>query len=56
MGSENRELLTKARRLIEQTHDEVARLKEEIDTARATISRSQRLLSSMEPGDTRDGR
>ena len=56
MDSENRELLTKTRRLIAHTQDELSRLQDEIDVARATISRSQRLLSSMEPADGRDRR
>jgi hypothetical protein len=47
--SEHRALLIKTGELIEHTRPELSRLREEIETARDTVDRSQRLLSRTEP-------
>jgi hypothetical protein len=49
MDSEQRELLYKTRALIETTRREISQLHDEIESARDTIDRSQRLLSQTNP-------
>jgi hypothetical protein len=44
MDSRQRELVTKTRALIETTRREVSQLHDEIESARDTIDRTQRLL------------
>ena len=45
MDSEHRDLLMKTWELIETTREEVLQLREEIELARNTVARSQKLLS-----------
>jgi hypothetical protein len=56
MDSENRDLLMKTWGLIETTRDEVLRLREEIELARKTVDRSQRLLLRIGPSADRGER
>jgi hypothetical protein len=56
MDSENRDLLMKTWGLIETTRDEVLRLREEIELARKTVDRSQRLLARTGPSKNRGER
>jgi chorismate mutase len=45
MDSEHRDRMTKTWALIETTRREISQLREEIESARGTIDRTQRLLS-----------
>jgi hypothetical protein len=56
MDSENRDLLMKTWGLIETTREEVVRLREEIELARKTVDRSQRLLARTGPSKDRGER
>jgi predicted nucleic acid-binding Zn-ribbon protein len=53
MDSEHRDLMAKARALIETSRREISQLREEIESARNTVDRSQRLLSRTEPSTNR---
>ena len=56
MDSEHRDLVTKTRALIETTRREILQLGEEIESARHTVDRSQRLLSRTAPATRRTAR
>jgi hypothetical protein len=56
MDSENRNLMMKTWELIGTTRDEVLRLREEIELARKTVDRSQRLLLRTGPSADRGER
>jgi hypothetical protein len=53
MESKHRDLVTKTWALIEITRCEISQLREEIDSARTTVDRAQRLLSRTEPSTNR---
>jgi len=56
MDFQHRDLMTKTWELIETTRDEVLRLRDEIEFARKTVDRSQRLLLRTRPSADRGER
>jgi len=54
MDPEHRDRMIKTWGLIEATRDEVLRLRDEIELARTTVSRSHRLLSRTQRSAHRD--
>ncbi len=56
MDSRHRELLFKTRALIETTRREISQMHEEIESARDTVDRAQRLLSRTAPSTHRIAR